>query len=211
MSIRTLKKMRYKAKHGLLIQEILNSFGRRGMWVSPYITYCETDEPVEYNSRELQDIEFRELQLDDAGMIAAMEENAIPEDKIEKRFADGGIAFGAFYRGRLVAIIWANLNYISGLGDSPPIRKLESDEAYLYGTFTLREYRGRGIIPALRAPFRRRLGEIGRHKCYSVNMYFNRAARRMKEKFGARQLELRLSIALFGRIRKDFLLKILSR
>ena len=193
------------------MQEILNTFGRRGVWISPYIVYCESREPVMVANKELAEFEFRELQPSDSEAIAVMEGYGVTEPTISERFAEGEVAFGAFIRGQLVAIIWASLKFFQGLGNMPAVRDLESDEAYMHGAYTLREYRGGGIMTALRVPFRRRLAEIGRHKCYSVNMLFNRSARRLKVKIGAQELELRLSVILFDRIRKDVLLRNLSR
>lgn len=210
MTFDALNRLRYKAKHGLVMQEILNTLGRRGVWISPYVVYCESREPVVAANEELAEIEFRELRPSDSEAIAAMEGYRATNPKINERFAEGGLAYGAFHHGQLVAINWANLKVFLGLGDLPAVRELESDEAYMHGAYTLREYRGRGIMSDLRVPFRRRLAEIGRHKCYSVNMLFNRSARRFKNKSGAQELELRLSVILFDRIRKDVRLRSLA-
>ena len=211
MIFNALERLRYKAKNGLVTQEVLNTLGRRGVWISPYVVYCESRDPVVVANEELAEIEFRELRPSDSELIAAMEGCGATEPKINKRFAAGGVAYGAFHHGQLVAINWANLKVFLGLGNLPAVRQLERNEAYMHGAYTLREYRGRGIMSYLRVPFRRRLAEIGRHKCYSVNMLLNRSARRFKKKSGAQELELRLSVILFDRIRKDVLLRNLSR
>lgn len=210
MSPGALERLRLKAKHGLILQEILDTLGRRGLWFSPYIIYCESEVPGEGDNGQAQQFEYRELHSTETAMIAAIEGRRMPEAEIRERFDAGGVAFGAFHGDRLIAYIWANLRQFPRLGDSPPVRDLEGDEAYLYDTYTIQEYRGKAIIPGLRVPLRRALWAVGRHKCYSINMYFNRPARRLKEKFGARELELRFSLNLFGRIRKDFLLRTLS-
>lgn len=205
-----LERLHLKARHGLILQEIMNTLGRRGLWVSPYIVYCESGVPGEDDNGELTGLVFREIRLADTPTVAVMDGNRIPEAEIRDRLSRGSVAFGAFRGDSLVAIMWANLKWFQGLGDSPPVRDLARDEAYMYGAFTVQEHRGRGIIPAMRTPFRRHLWAAGIRKCYSVNMYFNRSARRLKQKFLARELELRLSIILFGHFRKDILLKTLS-
>jgi hypothetical protein len=178
MSFGVLERLRIRAKHGLILQEILDTLGRRGLWFCPYIVYCEFGVPFSGGKGPAQQLEYRELLQSEAQIIAAMEDHQLPEAKIGERFARGDLAFGAFYGDRLVACTWANLRNFPGLGNSPPIRDLNSEEAYLYDAHTIREFRGRAIIPELRNCLYSTLRAAGRHKLYSVTVYFNRSARR---------------------------------
>ncbi len=211
MSPRVLERLRLRAKHGLVLQEVLDTLGRWGLWFSPYIVYCESEAPGASDNGKAQQIEYRELQPTDTAVIAAIEGRHVAESVFGERFDSGSIAIGAFHEDRLVAYTWANIRQFPGLGGSPPVRDLESDEAYLYDAYTIRQFRGKAIIPGLRAYLYCTLRATGRHKFYSVSVYFNRSARRFKEKLGARESELRFSMNLFGRIRKDILLRTRSR
>jgi hypothetical protein len=207
MNTGVLQRLRLKAKHGLILQEILNTLGRRGLWFCPYIVYCEVGVPFSGDKFRAQQLKYRELLPPETPTIAAMGGRQLSEAEIAGRFTCGDVAFGTFHGERLVACTWANLRHFPGLGDSPPVRDLNSEEAYLYDAYTIREFRGRAIIPELRNCLYGALHTAGRRKFYSVSVYFNRSARRFKEKLGARELELRFSVNIFGRIRKDFLIR----
>jgi len=207
MSTGVLQRLRRKAKHGLILQEILNTLGRRGLWLCPYIVYRESEVPGSNDNTRAQQLEYRELLSTETPIIAAIEGYELQEAKIRERFTRGDVAFGTFSDDRLVAYTWANLRKFPGLGDAPAVRDLDSEEAYLYDAYTIREFRGIAIIPELRTYLYTALRTSGRHKFYSVSVYFNRSARRFKEKLGAREAELRFSVNLFGRIHKDFLIK----
>ena len=77
--------------------------------------------------------------------------------------------------------------------------KLERDQAYLLVAYVDPDYRGQGLAPQMRAAGYDALRELGRHRFYSYSRFFNAAARRFKEKLGAREEGLRIHFRWFGR------------
>ena len=138
---------------------------------------------------------YRFLSTSDIDELCQLEPE-VARQEIQQMFDDGKLCFGAFDADKLVAKMWCELNELYH-----PIspRVLASDEVYLQLAFVDPDYRGQNLAPSLRIEGYAALREIGRNKFYSYSRYFNIAARRFKEKLGARRDRLLIHIRLFNR------------
>lgn len=84
---------------------------------------------------------------------------------------------------------------------------LKEDEAYIFDTLTLLDYRGKGFAPILRYYLYKELRNLGRTKLYSYVDCLNTPAVRLKFKVNAEKIKLYLSIDLFGKWRFNYTLK----
>lgn len=196
-----------RLRYGLAMQEILDRLARSGLIFYPYVVYQERADarlgPVSAPSS----IQARQLTEQDVVQLAGIPERPRSETDIRERLARGNIGVGAFDKDSIIAYTWCDLDKLSGFGRGSVLRKLESDEACLADSYTLPAWRGRGIVLFLRSEVYGAMKAKGRYRLYSVCMYFNRSVRRLKVKVGAREVQLRLSIGLFGRFKRDLLLK----
>jgi hypothetical protein len=199
-------KIKGRLKHGLAIQEVLDRFARRGLVFYPYIVFREFAD-TEYSRPADFSITTRRLGEEDVEQLSDMPSRPQERERILDRFRNSHLAVGAFDEDRLVAYTWCNRRYFGGVGQNTPRRELAADEAYLYDAFTTPDYRGYGLVPHLRSEVYRQLNADGRRSIYSVSLYFNRSARRFKLKLGATPVELRLSVNLFDKFKRDLLLR----
>lgn len=200
-----VRKLKGRLRHGLATQELLDRLGRAGVVFYPYIVFRECDaglEPARHTG-----FEIRRLGQHDTEQLVTVAARTLSRQKVEERFRNGHLAVGAFDGGSLVAYTWCNRTHFGGVGQKTPRRLLEGHEAYLYDAFTAPDYRGHGLVPQLRSELYRQLAADGRDELYSVSLYFNRSARRFKQKLGARPVELRLSVNLFDRFKRDLRLR----
>lgn len=202
-----VSKVRGRLQHGLALQELLDLLARRGFVFYPYIVFLEFSDSHFAKSSQLATLRTRQLTEDDAVQLAAIATRPQDTERIRDRLRRGNIGVGAFDGERLVSYTWCDLERFGGIGQKTPRRDLMHDEAYLYDAYTLPEYRGHALVPHLRSELYKLLAAIGRRRIYSVSLYFNRSARRFKAKLAARVIELRLSINLFDRFKRDLLLK----
>lgn len=202
-----ISRLKGRLRHGLATQEFLDQLARRGFVVYPYIVFEElADSRFRYPS-DLPALAVRRLTEEDCAEITAIAVRPQDVETVRNRFRRGDIGVGAFDAGKLVAYTWCNLEHFGGVGQKSPRRLLAGDEAYLYDAYTLPDYRGQALVPHLRTELYRLLQAEGRSRVYSVSLFFNRSARRFKAKLGASTVELRLSINLFEKFRRDVLIK----
>ncbi len=201
-----ISRLKGRLRHGLVTQELLDRLARCGFVVYPYILFEEFADS-RFDSSDLPTLTTRRLTADDAARVATIAVRSQDVEQIADRFRRGNIAVGAFDGDELVAYTWCNLDHIGGIGQKSPQRYLTEEEAYLYDAYTLPAYRGHALVPHLRTELYRILQAEGRRRIYSISLLFNRSARRFKAKLGASMLELRLSINLFEKFRRDVLLK----
>ena len=117
-------------------------------------------------------------------------------DGLQQWFQEGKLCLGAWAGPKLVGKTWCNLDEIHF---PPARRRLEQDEAYMFGTYVDPAYRGHDLAVLLRAACYTALKELGRTRLYSTTDYFNRGARRYKEKVDVIDEQLHLHVDLFGR------------
>lgn len=200
-------RMQGRLRYGLATQEILDRLARRGIALYPYLVFEELAEPRIGDGADPQNIQVRQLTELDIKQLIEIPERPRSEADIRDRLARGHIGMGAFDKGTIVAYTWCDLDRLTSFGRGSVLRKLEPDEACLADSYALPAYRGRGIVLFLRGQVYGMMRAHGRHRLYSVCMYFNRSVRRLKSKVGAREIQLRLSINLFNKFRRDLLLK----
>ena len=196
-----------RLRHGLATQEILDGLARRGLVFYPYIVFEESPDARFDRAPALEKLNARRLTEDDAEQLAAISVRSHDAEAIRKRFRRGDVGVGAFDGSTLVAYTWCDLERFGSIGQKGSRRALAHDEAYLYDAFTLPAYRGHGLVPYLRSEVYKLMDAAGRRRLYSVSLFFNRSARRFKAKLGASAVELRLSINLFQRFKRDLRLR----
>lgn len=200
-----LARIRAKLRHGLLVQGILGRLGRLGVRVRPYIVYRE-DASLHRDMPALPgSFSVRELSSCDIAALDAMPGHDMPPGTYQERFDVGDVAVGVFDGEQLVSFTWASTRFL-GLQGSPPIRELDTGEAFVYDAFTHAAYRGRGLVSASVGVLKRVLVNRGCSRAYSATTVFNGSARRMRNKVGSQAMQCRLSISLFGRFHRDFAL-----
>ncbi len=84
---------------------------------------------------------------------------------------------------------------------------LKDDEAYLENMYTYEKYRGRKLAPYLRFKCYEYLAAEGIRNCFSVTECLNRASRRFKAKLNTQHAALYLSLGLFKKYKRTYLLK----
>lgn len=202
-----ISRLRGRLQHGLAIQEILDTLARRGILFYPYIVFQEFAEARFSREPDPDTFHARQLTEKDIAQLAAIPERPCTEARMRERFSRGHVGIGAFEQKSIVAYTWCDLHKLSSPGQRSALRQLRSDEAYLYDAYTVPRCRGRGLVPFLRSEVYKVMQELGRRRLYSVSLVFNRSARRFKAKLGASEVELRLSINLFQKYKRDLLLK----
>lgn len=114
-----------------------------------------------------------------------------------RKWLDEGKRCYAVWDGpRLIANMWCDFEEFSF---APNYRALDDDEVYLFAAYSHPDYRGQSVAPTMRLRCYEALRALGKSRFYSYTEFFNAAARRFKEKLGARNEALRLYICLFGR------------
>lgn len=125
--------------------------------------------------------------------------------QIRQWFREGKLCFGVKDGPALIAKMWCDLE---AFHYPPNYRALEPDEVYLYAAYADPACRGRNLAPLMRSRGYAALRQSGRRRFYSYTDYFNKPARRFKEKLGARNESLRLYIDLFGLWRRTLTLRV---
>lgn len=200
-----------RLRYGQAVQEILDRLARRGIVVYPYLVFEEPADRVFADPPGLETLRARRLTPGDLPQLAAIAQRVRSERAAGERLARGEIGIGAFDGARLVAYTWCDLEKLSGFGRGVVLRGLEPDEACLAKSWTMPEYRGRGIALFLRREVYAAMRALGKHRLCSVCLYFNRSVRRLKAKIGAGAVELRLALRLPGGLKRDLLLKRYAR
>ena len=100
--------------------------------------------------------------------------------------------------------MWCNFDRCSWDGY---MFKLTADEAYLFGVYTYRKYRGMNLAPYLNSQLYKALCEMGRTRLFSVIVYFNTPAINFKKKLNARYVKMGIFIKLFHKIKWNISLK----
>lgn len=202
-----ITRVRGRLRHGQAVQEILDRLARRGLVVYPYLVFEELAGRVFADPPNLAGLIARRLTAADLPQLTVIAQQARSERRVGERLARGEIGIGAFDGDSLVAYTWCHLEKLGGLGRGNVLRRLEPDEASLAKSWTMPEYRGRGIVLFMRTEVYAAMQALGKRRLCSVCLYFNRSVRRHKAKVGAEALECRLAPRLPGGQTRDLLLK----
>lgn len=173
---------------------ILRRLRKIGLHIEPFYTVLEGSTEKE---QMLLNARFR------FGFVSAQEFDALAEFEqsesrgtLRKWLDEGKRCYAVWDGDRLIANMWCDFEEFSY---APNYRRLGSDEVYLFAAYSHPDYRGQSLAPTMRLRCYEALTELGISRFYSYTEFFNAAARRFKEKLGARNEELRLHVCLFGR------------
>ena len=187
-------------RHEPPAQLLLDGLGRLGVSIQPFYLFEEAlpvDGPPVVDSA-LRSAVVRQLGPDDMQGVALVPWRDVTEEFFLARLRKGNGCLGMFDGGRLAAFTWYDPKECNYEGWRFP---LHEDEAYLFDSFTLAPWRGKGAAPYLRHRVYQILAEDGRTRFYSVSIRTNKAAIRFKEKLGAIIVGRGWVVELFGRWR----------
>lgn len=119
----------------------------------------------------------------------------LTETAMRESLRKGNPCIGIKHNGEIAAFTWFNCGEITY---PPERRRLEADEAYLFDLYTLKQYRGMGLAPIVRAEAYRAIRAQGRTRVYSVSEFFNHASIRVKKKLNATFVHLGICVSLFN-------------
>lgn len=124
--------------------------------------------------------------------------------EISQWFKEGKLCYGVRDGDRLIGKMWCDTEgYHYPFDDRP----LETGGVYLFAAWVLDEYRGQNVAVLMRSRCCEALKELGFTRFYSRTFYFNRPARRFKEKLGCKNESLELHVNLFGKWARTWTLK----
>jgi len=192
-------------RHGLFFQGLRNRLETIGINIMPYFWTLEGSESISC-PKVLGDTGgfaisyFNETDVEKAqNLIAGSHYKSLLE-----YFEEGQVCVGIKDYDKIVAFMFVK-------GDSYFFRgktfKLSNDEAYMHSMYTFELYRGRRVAPYLRYHCYGICKDLGFSKLYSISEYLNKSSRRFKQKLNAKHTALYLSVNLFGRYKRTFLLK----
>lgn len=153
---------------------------------------------------KLDPLEIVQLGRSDTSDLAARSERDFSKGQMLRMLSDGCGCIGLRHKNEIVAYTWYDLIQCS---THHLTFKLKKDEAYLYGARTFRAYKGNSLAPYLRQKTYEHLAKIGRTRLYSITMFENTPSIRFKRKLNAKNLRLYLWIQLFGRHKRNILLR----
>jgi GNAT superfamily N-acetyltransferase len=188
-------RLKNRVRFGLATQELLDRIARFGLVIYPYFI---VDEPVRARP-ELEGmdegLQTRELQVDDAPLIASLAERTRDEATIRAMMARA-TCVAIMENDDLLGYSWFTRDQLRGIAGTNPMVELPPDCAYLFDLFVRRSERGRNLAVLLRNAVHKMLAAQGVKHAYSISLAFNRSTRRFKAKLGAVEVELRLFLRL---------------
>ncbi|MDO5970477.1 GNAT family N-acetyltransferase [Flavivirga aquimarina] len=192
-------------RYGLFMQGLRNRFAKIGIDVMPYYWTLEGAEEFEPPKIKGDDSGFEmsyfgEIELD----YIQNKIKGIAHKDLKRYLKEGQICVGLKCYNDIVAYMFIKKNEYRFRGKT---FKFEKNEAYLHTMYTFEAFRGRGIAPYLRYQCYKIAKKEGITRTYSISEYFNKSSKKFKKKLCARNTELYISIVLFKKIRKTFLLK----
>ncbi len=206
--MKLLDVFRRKRRFGLLLRAVNRRVARAGIRINPYLLYLESSAGARTNdgpgSTYYSTAIIREE--NHGPILDGLPEGAAKRAVWRRRIAAGNPGLVLLNEEKIVGYMWASLTVCRGVAVKP-LFILKDNQAYLFDTYVVETYRGKGVSGLLRRLMYEELAARGRTEYYSISMYFNRPARVFKEKLGARRVEARLSIDLFGKWLADYRLR----
>lgn len=185
-----------------LASAVLRMLKRLGVGIEIYFTVREDGHAAVMETRD-SSLSTGFLHRNDAQQIAEVKYGGGLEQTL-RWFDEGKLCFGVKDGSRIVGKMWCDLD---AFHFPPELRKLEPDEAYFFAAAVCDQYRGQNIAPLMRIALSDALRAKSRRRFYSYTEYFNKPARRFKEKLGCRNETLRLYVNLFGKWKRTWTLK----
>jgi len=202
----TFKKLKKLIKYGLLFEAITSRLYKIGININPFYVFKEhlVENLVKKYSTGFSDYSVTNFSLRDMEYI---NESRYGKGNIKfyiNRFDKGNRCIGVKLGNEIAAYTWVNLEECHFKGD---VFQLKKNEAYLFDTYVLSAFRGKGIAPFLRTQCYKSLGEMGITEFYSVAYYFNTPAIVFKKKLGAEYMKFGLLVELFNKYSWAYIFK----
>ena len=191
-------------RHGLFLQGLRNRFARIGLDVMPY--YWTEENVEEFKAPEIRGGSegFSISYFGEEEIMYIQNSISVGYQDLLVYFNEGQTCVGLKYNDEIAACMFIKKNDYVFRGKT---FKLKDNEAYLHSMYTFEAFRGRNIAPYLRYHCYELAKGIGLNKTYSISEYFNKSSRKFKKKLNSKNTELYLSIVLFKKFKKNFLLK----
>ncbi len=133
------------------------------------------------------------------GRVQAAEQvgNALKADVVHRRFERGEICFAAVYEGKIVSYCWMAQGKI-GIEEIDLAVATLPDEVYLYDAYTLDEWRGKGLYPAVLNEMLLYAGQTGFSRALIFVAVNNTASRRGVLKAGFVEFQVVTYLSILG-------------
>ena len=193
-----LKHVRSKLHYDPFPQVILDAIAKLGITIQPYYLFKEGlfDNNLPHLKTALTGYNFEFLGPEDMRIISAIPYRIFTEQQLVARLEEGKVCFAAKCDGRIAAFTWCNMHECHFKGHSFPLKE---DEAYMFDTFTMPSFRGKGIAPYLRNRHYQELAESGKQTVYSISERFNIASIKFKRKLNAKIVGRGIYVEIFRR------------
>lgn len=196
-----------RVRYGLTLFSIRNILSRTGIdiefyyWVKEgsrkFIPPVIKGNPSEFEIKKLSFEETQEALKSSSGMEGHLEELRI-------KFENGQSCLALTHKNKIAAYMFIET---TDFVFRHKLFKLKKDEVYLLNMYTFESYRGQNCAPYLRYKSYQLLKDQGIKNIYSITAYFNTSSKKFKKKLNAKNLNLFLSINLFNKYHKHFLVK----
>ena len=197
LSNKTFHKIKHKVIYDLLMRKTAKLLNRVGLVIRFYYVFKEglSDAEEKDFSLESQNYEITFLDSEDIATLDHLEEHDATVSGMQTQIRLGHKCLGLKNDGKIVGFTWCQFDKFV---DYPPSKgfDLEQNEAYLYDTYILPDYRGRNLAALLSYKCHQELAKIGRTVLYSASLIPNTPAIRFKKKIGAQKLYLGLHMQL---------------
>lgn len=200
-----LKKIQDIICFGLLLNEIRYLFISIGIEISPfYWTLEDINDPKvlepKHNSTGYMSEFFGPAEMK---QIAKLAKNH-PEDMLLSRLKEGKLCYGLKYNGQIASFCWFDLDECNYKGHRHPLAK---DEAYIFGGYTMKHFRGINLAPSLRYNSYNVLKKMGKTRLFSVTQMTNTPAIKFKRKLNATFLWMGVYVNVFNKISRTFIIR----
>jgi GNAT superfamily N-acetyltransferase len=176
-----------------IMPAVLRQLKKVGIHLNPFFTVREGDSRTELSDSD--EFRFDFIAENEFDSLVTFE-RTVDRSTLRSWLDSGKRCFSVWDNDKLIATMWCDFDEFNF---APNYRPLATDEVYLYAAYSDPRYRGRNVAPNMRQRCYAALRELGCSRFYSYTQFFNVAARRFKEKLGARNEQLRLNYCLFGR------------
>ncbi len=198
-------KVRYRPFAGIILDSMAK-FG--GIRISPYYIVLEGlfDESVQHFEKGFDEYDIGFLSPKDMREISTIPgpDRPFSEENLLQRLKKGQKCFGIKHSGKIAAFIWFDLNNVFCRFCKI---SLKENEAYLFDSYTIMSFRGKGLAPYVSYQCYKELARLGRYNLYSIVECINTPSIKFKMKLKAEIIELCLYVELFKKWRFNTRLK----
>ncbi len=192
-------------RHGLFFHGLRNRMAILGFDFMPYYWMLEGAEPVE-PPKIRGDASGYDISYFGESELTYAQNNiiGIGHKDLLKDLRNGKICIGLKCNDEIAAYMFIQRGNFVFRGRK---FELKDNEAYMCDMYTFESYRGKNIAPYLRYHAYNLVKDLGIEKNYSISEYFNKSTIKFKSKLKAKPVKLFLSVILFKKGNRNFLLK----